>query len=66
MIGFTPSDKCLHLCGNKTEYGYCKTTACINPKYNGSETYKVTVSDHTELNRDVYDGTRCEQDGEWK
>ena len=54
---------CLYVCENKTEYGYCKTTACINPKHNGSGTYKITVSDHTELNRDVYDGTRIVQDG---
>lgn len=25
---------CPYICDNKTEYGYCKTTACINPKYN--------------------------------
>ena len=55
---------CLYVCGNKTEYGYCKTTVCINPKHNGSGTYVVTVSNHTELNRDVYDGTRSEQEGD--
>lgn len=25
--------KCPYICDNKTEYGYCKTTGCINPKY---------------------------------
>lgn len=25
---------CPHICDNKTEYGYCKTTYCINQKYN--------------------------------
>lgn len=25
---------CPYICDNKTEYGYCKATACINPKYN--------------------------------
>lgn len=25
---------CPYICDNKTEYGYCKTTACINPEYN--------------------------------
>lgn len=25
---------CPYLCNNKTVYGYCKTTACINPEYN--------------------------------
>ena len=28
MIGICPYD-----CNNKTEYGYCKNTGCINPKY---------------------------------
>ena len=54
---------CPYVCGNKTPEGFCKTTACINPNYNGGGTYKITVSDHTELNRDVYNGTRSEQDG---
>lgn len=26
-------DKCNKLCGNKTDFGYCRTTACINPQY---------------------------------
>ena len=36
---------CPHICDNKTKYGYCKTTACINPKYNQSyivSTYTLT------------------------
>lgn len=57
---------CPYICGNKTKEGFCKTTACINPNHNGSGAYKITVSDHTELNRDVYDGTRTEQEGEGK
>lgn len=24
---------CPYNCENKTSFGYCKTTACINPKY---------------------------------
>ena len=28
MIGICPYD-----CDNKTEYGYCSSTGCINPKY---------------------------------
>lgn len=24
---------CPYSCSNKTEYGYCKTTACTNPEY---------------------------------
>ena len=26
---------CPYDCGNKTEFGYCKTSACINPSYRG-------------------------------
>ena len=33
---------CPYICNNKTSYGYCQTTVCINPKYNGSGTYLVT------------------------
>ena len=25
---------CPYVCNNKTEFGYCKTTVCINPMYN--------------------------------
>lgn len=25
---------CPYICDNKTAYGYCKTTACINSEYN--------------------------------
>lgn len=24
---------CPYSCNNKTEYGYCKSTGCINPRY---------------------------------
>lgn len=27
--------QCMHFdCPNRTEFGYCKSTACMNPKYN--------------------------------
>lgn len=26
--------RCGKNCNNKTEFGYCKTTACTNPEYN--------------------------------
>lgn len=29
------SNLCPYICNNKTEYGYCHTTGCINPKYAG-------------------------------
>ena len=25
---------CPYICNNKTELGYCKTSVCVNPKYN--------------------------------
>ena len=30
MIG-----QCNKVCENKTEFGYCKSTVCSNPRYNG-------------------------------
>lgn len=40
---------CPYICDNKTEYGYCKTTACINPKYNQN----YIVSNHTLTNDEL-------------
>ena len=41
---------CSKDCYNKTHYGYCKTTGCINPKYNG---VNVKVSQTTVM-VDIY------------
>ena len=30
---------CPYPCRNKTEYGYCKTTVCINPKFDRTRTF---------------------------
>lgn len=30
---------CPYPCQNKTEYGYCKTTGCINPKFDRTRTF---------------------------
>lgn len=49
---------CPHVCDNKNANGFCNTTACINPRYNGTGTYKIVVSDHTEQDSAVFDGTR--------
>ena len=35
------SDKCPFICDFKTSEGYCKVTACVNPKHNGSGTYTL-------------------------
>ena len=32
---------CPYNCENKTLSGYCKTTACINPKYQGTRTIRL-------------------------
>ena len=40
---------CPYICDNKTEYGYCKTTACINPQYNKL----CIVSNHTLTNEEI-------------
>ena len=34
---------CPHICNNKTSTGHCRTTACINEKYNGSGTYTTNM-----------------------
>lgn len=34
---------CPYICDNKTEYGYCKTTYCINQKHNN----KAVISNYT-------------------
>ena len=53
---------CPHICSNKNQFGYCKTTACINPKFNGSGSSTYYVSNHTEQIYPVYSGTRGEKD----
>lgn len=51
---------CYHNCDNKTFQGYCKTTACINPKYNQPKIditsltfYQATEDDNIFSNIDV-------------
>lgn len=41
--------KCPYVCENKTEYGYCKSTTCINPKYNSN----YICSNHTLKEEDL-------------
>lgn len=33
------TEVCPYPCQNKTEYGYCKTTGCINPKFDRTRTF---------------------------
>ena len=37
------TDKCPHICSNKTPLGYCKSTACINPKHT-QKTFNVGLT----------------------
>ncbi len=37
---------CPYVCKNKNAYGYCQSSACINPKYNGSGTWYVKTCIH--------------------
>lgn len=39
--GRTDTGKCSIVCGNKTDLGYCRTTACIYPEYGGDPNYGV-------------------------
>lgn len=32
---------CPKICDNKTDSGYCKTTACIKPEYGGDPDYGI-------------------------
>ena len=48
-------DPCLHYdCANRTSFGYCKTTACINPKYSniGTAQYGQGVQKRIATNAD--------------
>lgn len=53
MIGTCP-----YPCSNKTDFGYCRTTGCINPKYSQMKT--VTVMD-----KKTYDAIRMAQDPDY-
>lgn len=48
---------CPYICDNKTEYGYCKTTACINHKYNQN----YIVSNHTLMNEELKKSNKNEK-----
>ena len=48
-------DPCLHYdCTNRNSFGYCKTTACINPKYSniGTAQYGQGVQKRIATNAD--------------
>ena len=37
--GNMKAGRCDKVCDNKTDMGYCRTTACIKPEYGGDEDY---------------------------
>ena len=39
--GNTSIGKCAKVCNNKTDLGYCKTTACIRSEYGGDPNYGI-------------------------
>lgn len=41
-------------CPYRTEFGYCKFTACINTKYNGSGTFLIVDNEDTKIKDLVY------------
>lgn len=47
-------DQCFKPCPNKTDNGFCKTTACINPKYSnyGTAQYGQGVQKRIVTNAD--------------
>lgn len=49
---------CPYVCNNKTTYGYCMSTACINPLYN-----RITVNQWLEK-ADYVQVVRC-KDCKW-
>ncbi len=39
--GRVQDGKCDKICNNKTDFGYCRTTVCINPAYGGDPNYGI-------------------------
>lgn len=39
--GNTNPGKCAKICNHKTDLGYCRYTACINPDYGGDPNYRI-------------------------
>lgn len=35
------TDKCSRICTHKTDFGYCRFTACVNPAYGGDPNYGI-------------------------
>lgn len=62
MEDYEPSNRyiggrCPYLCWNKTDFGYCKSTACINQAHNGSGTYTIDKA--------TYDAIRMKNDSDY-
>lgn len=42
---------CPYICNDRTEYGYCKTTACINTKHNQNYVVSNHILTYEELKK---------------
>ena len=61
-------DPCLHYdCTNRNSFGYCKTTACINPKYSniGTAQYGQGVQKRIATNADRIHAMTDEELAAW-
>lgn len=61
---------CPYVCNNKTEFGYCCSTACINPKYNQqSITQWLEKADYVQVVRckdcKYKQGSACDYSAVW-
>ena len=41
MVNPNVGGPCPHVCDNKTDMGYCKTTGCIKPEHGGDPNYGI-------------------------
>ena len=46
---------CPYICDNKTEYGYCKTTACTNPQYREQYMNCALTQDEIRKFKEIFD-----------
>lgn len=59
---------CPYVCNNKTEFGYCCSTVCINPKYNQRTINGGLTADYVQVVRckdcKYYEQTDDDYEGE--
>jgi hypothetical protein len=57
-MSFNMIGPCPHFCENKTAFGYCMTTGCINPMYNQSHSVYL-------MTKEEYDRMMMEKDADY-